>query len=213
MATSRAAASAVHLAVEVVDLVVAVEQFFEAVALFGINVELLLDVGPADQEFVDGVETVHLGQSEIGVEVAAVGGGLENAVHRVLDQPAVVGLGALQLFSSRLEFGDVSRKTEGAHHLSVRGSQWHFAREGPSDPAAGQAFLLESRKDGLAGPQDREFVRAGGVGVLTLEEIVIGLPDQVTRVRHPDSIGEGLAGTGDPRIAVLEINGVGRVFE
>ena len=135
---------AIHLTVEVVDFVVPIEQLFEAVALLRIDIELVLNVGSTGQEFVDGVETVHLGQREIGVEIPSIRRGLEDAVDGVLNQAAVIGLGAFELFARCLQFRDVPGKSKGAHDLSVRRPQWHLAGQCPTDPAIREALLLQT---------------------------------------------------------------------
>ena len=125
-----------------VDLVVAVKEFFEAVALLRIDIELVLDVGSTGHEFVDRVETVHLGQREIGVEIPSIGRGLEDAVDGILNQAAVIGLGAFELFARGLQFRDVPGKSKGAHDLSVRRLQGHLARQSPTDLTICQTLLF-----------------------------------------------------------------------
>ena len=202
------------------------EQVGEAAAL-GIVEEKLAEVGAAFvEEFGNLDEAFGLGLAEPGGDDA---GGNVEAVEDVADVVEHAGgdlghagqargvheltLGLFEREFRFLDLGDVLADAEGADDGALFVAERHFAGEHPGDVAVGPRFLFEFADDGDAGVDDGFLVLPRRLRVGVIEEIEIGLADEFVGAGKSMVFEHGGADGDEARIAVLEIDVVGNVFQ
>ena len=82
-----------HLGLEADDLVVPGQRPDELVASLGNDIELVFNVPEVGDEVLGGGEAIDGGQCRIDIQVAPVGGGEENPLHRIREEMSIDGFG------------------------------------------------------------------------------------------------------------------------
>ena len=112
-----------------------------------------------------------------------------------------------------VRFGDVLAEAKGADDVARLVTERDLAGGYPSHVAIGPGFLLDFADDAFAGADDALLILEGRARVGLVEEIEVGLADDVGRGGNSEGAGERGADGEKTRIEVLEIDAVGDIFQ
>ena len=138
-----------------------------------IHIQLRADVAEAVHQLQRCVEAIDAGQRRVGVQVAAVGRGAENAFDGIVEQAAVAPLGIAQRAIGGFAHADVLHDAFHGQHASVAAVQPDAALP---YPALGAAAVDDAVLDVEAAPlrQRRIDAAAHAHAIFRMRQLLVG---------------------------------------